>query len=59
MHTRGVRVMGRTVKRLGIPDSNIIMMLADDMACNPRNPYPGQVAPTTSACSPSPPASKP
>lgn len=27
----------RTVKRLGIPDSNIILMLADDVACNPRN----------------------
>ncbi|KAJ4462278.1 putative GPI-anchor transamidase [Paratrimastix pyriformis] len=33
----------RTVKRLGIPDSNIILMLADDMACNPRNSYPGCV----------------
>ena len=28
----------RSVKRLGIPDSQIILMLADDMACNPRNP---------------------
>jgi glycosylphosphatidylinositol transamidase (GPIT) subunit GPI8 len=25
------------VKRFGIPDSNIILMLSDDMACNPRN----------------------
>ncbi|KAI9292392.1 phosphatidylinositol glycan precursor [Neoconidiobolus thromboides FSU 785] len=33
----------RTVKRLGIPDSNIILMLADDIACNPRNKFPGQV----------------
>lgn len=33
----------RTVKRLGIPDSNIILMLADDVACNPRNPYPAEV----------------
>lgn len=33
----------RTVKRLGIPDSNIILMLAEDVACNPRNPYPSQV----------------
>lgn len=24
------------VKRLGMPDSHIILMLADDMACNPR-----------------------
>ena len=28
----------RSVKRLGIPDSQIILMVADDMACNPRNP---------------------
>jgi len=33
----------RTVKRLGIPDSQIILMLADDVACNPRNPFPGTV----------------
>ena len=35
--------MYRSVKRLGIPDSQIILMLADDMACNPRNPRPGEV----------------
>lgn len=28
-----------TIKQAGIPDSNIILMLADDMACNARNPY--------------------
>ena len=33
----------RTVKRLGIPDSNIILMLAEDVACNPRNAYPSKV----------------
>lgn len=33
----------RTVKRLGIPDSQIILMLADDVACNARNRYPGCV----------------
>lgn len=33
----------RTVKRLGIPDSQIILMLADDVACNPRNGFPGAV----------------
>jgi phosphatidylinositol glycan class K len=32
-----------SVKRLGIPDSNIILMLADDMACNPRNAFPGTI----------------
>ena len=35
--------MYRTVKRLGIPDSNIILMLADDAACNPRNKFAGCV----------------
>ena len=35
--------MYRTVKRLGIPDSQIILMLADDVACNPRNTFPGTV----------------
>lgn len=33
----------RSVKRLGIPDSNIILMLADDVACNPRNMFVGTV----------------
>ena len=33
----------RTVKRLGIPDSNIILMLADDASCNSRNKFPGSV----------------
>ena len=33
----------RTVKRLGIPDERIILMLADDIACNPRNKYPAEV----------------
>lgn len=32
-----------SVKRLGIPDSHIILMLADDMACNPRNPTSAQI----------------
>ena len=33
----------RSVKRLGIPDSHIILMLADEMPCNPRNPRPARV----------------
>jgi len=37
----------RTVKRLGIPDSNIILMLAEDVACNARNAYPSQVGVST------------
>jgi phosphatidylinositol glycan class K len=35
--------MYRTIKRLGIPDSNIILMLADDVACNARNAFPATV----------------
>ncbi|ELU15409.1 hypothetical protein CAPTEDRAFT_121121, partial [Capitella teleta] len=42
-HVANVLSMYRSVKRLGIPDSHIIMMLADDMACNPRNPRPASV----------------
>jgi GPI-anchor transamidase subunit K len=42
-HMANALGMYRTVKRLGIPDSNIILMLADDIACNPRNAFPGSV----------------
>jgi phosphatidylinositol glycan class K len=42
-HAANVLSIYRSVKRLGIPDSHIILMLADDMACNPRNPRPGTV----------------
>ena len=28
---------------MGVPDDHIILMLADNMACNLRNPYPAQV----------------
>lgn len=42
-HLANVLAMYRTVKRLGIPDSQIILMLPDDMACNPRNTFPGTV----------------
>ncbi|KAJ7222680.1 peptidase C13 family-domain-containing protein [Mycena rebaudengoi] len=42
-HMANALGMYRTVKRLGIPDSNIILMLADDVACNARNKFPGSV----------------
>ncbi|RPA79100.1 hypothetical protein BJ508DRAFT_145849 [Ascobolus immersus RN42] len=42
-HLANVLSLYRTVKRLGIPDSNIILMLSDDIACNPRNLFPGSV----------------
>ena len=35
--------MYQTIKRLGIPDSNILLMLADDVACNARNSFPATV----------------
>eukprot|EP00906_Rhabdomonas_costata_P018723 RCo027300 len=31
------------VKRWGIPDDRIILMLAEDVACNSRNPFPAEV----------------
>ncbi|PKA60962.1 Vacuolar-processing enzyme alpha-isozyme [Apostasia shenzhenica] len=42
-HMANTLSLYRTVKRLGIPDERIILMLADDMACNARNTYPAQV----------------
>ncbi|RWR80935.1 putative GPI-anchor transamidase isoform X1 [Cinnamomum micranthum f. kanehirae] len=42
-HMANTLSLYRTVKRLGIPDERIILMLADDMACNARNNYPAQV----------------
>ncbi|CAG9533221.1 unnamed protein product [Cercopithifilaria johnstoni] len=42
-HVANVLSLYHSVKRLGIPDSNIILMLADDMPCNARNPKPGAV----------------
>jgi GPI-anchor transamidase subunit K len=42
-HLANVLSVYRTVKRLGIPDSQIILMPPDDMACNPRNAFPGTV----------------
>ena len=31
------------VKEFGIPDANILLMLADDVACNPRNKFPARI----------------
>ncbi|KAL1406069.1 glycosylphosphatidylinositol anchor biosynthesis [Vanrija albida] len=42
-HMANTLAMYRTIKRLGIPDSNIILMLADDVACNARNLFPATV----------------
>jgi phosphatidylinositol glycan class K len=35
----------RLVKANGIPDGNIVLMLADEYAVNPRNPLPNQLLP--------------
>ncbi|KAM4642682.1 GPI-anchor transamidase [Discoglossus pictus] len=42
-HVANTLSVYRSVKRLGIPDSHIVLMLADDMACNARNPKPATV----------------
>ncbi|KAL6058578.1 glycosylphosphatidylinositol anchor biosynthesis [Balamuthia mandrillaris] len=42
-HIANTLSMYRTVRRLGIPDSQIILMIADDMACDPRNAIPGSI----------------
>jgi len=42
-HMANTLSMYHTVKRLGIPDSHIILMLADDIACNSRNSFPSAV----------------
>lgn len=42
-HVANVLSIYRSVKRLGIPDSHIILMVADDMACNARNPRPATI----------------
>lgn len=42
-HVANVLSIYRSVKRLGIPDSQIILMIADDMACDARNPKPATI----------------
>lgn len=36
-HTTNALVFYHTLKRLGVPDSNILLLLAEDHACNPHN----------------------
>lgn len=42
-HSANVLSVYRTIKRLGIPDSRIILMIADVMACEAQNPFPAQM----------------
>ncbi|PAA79349.1 hypothetical protein BOX15_Mlig029933g3 [Macrostomum lignano] len=37
-HVGNVLSIYHSIKRLGMPDSHIILMIADEMACNARNP---------------------
>ncbi|KAF1322352.1 26s protease regulatory subunit 7, partial [Globisporangium splendens] len=42
-HIANALSLYHSVKRLGIPDSQIVLMLADQMPCNARNCFPGEV----------------
>lgn len=42
-HVANALSIYRSVKRFGIPDSQIILMISDDMACDARNPRPATV----------------
>lgn len=42
-HTANALSMYHTVKRMGVPDSQIILMLPDEYACNARNPLSARV----------------
>ncbi len=42
-HAANVFSLYRTLKRLGFADSRIILMVADPMACEAQNPFPGVV----------------
>ena len=42
-HTANALAVYRAVKEMGLDDDHIILMIADDHACNPRNVYQGQV----------------
>ena len=42
-HTANALSVYDTVKAMGIPDSQILLMIPDEYACNPRNPFPGSM----------------
>eukprot|EP00045_Choanoeca_perplexa_P012656 m.139407 g.139407 ORF g.139407 m.139407 type:complete len:348 (-) comp16088_c0_seq2:423-1466(-) len=42
-HTANALGIYHAVKRFGVPDERIILMLADNHACNPRNTYAAQI----------------
>jgi GPI-anchor transamidase subunit K len=42
-HTGNTLSIYHHLKRMGIPDDRIILMLPENHACNARNPFPGQI----------------
>lgn len=42
-HNADALAIYHAVRRLGLPDTHIILMLADNPACSPHNPTPGRV----------------
>lgn len=40
-HVANALAVYRVLRRLGVPDARIVLMLADDMPCNARNARPG------------------
>ena len=42
-HNGNILSIYHIMKSQGVPDSNIILMLGDEMACNPRNPIPATI----------------
>ena len=42
-HTGNTLSIYQHLKKMGVPDDRIILMLPENHACNARNPYPGQI----------------
>lgn len=42
-HTTNALTIYRRLRRAGVSDDNIVLMLADDFACDPRNPERGRM----------------
>jgi glycosylphosphatidylinositol transamidase (GPIT) subunit GPI8 len=42
-HASNALSVYHTVKSLGVQDEDIVLMLADDMPCNSRNPAPSEI----------------
>ena len=42
-HTSNALAVYSILKSRGVSDNNIVLMLADNMACDPRNPIPGSI----------------